>query len=154
MCVYLQSVYCVVVVFKSVVSSSPRGDVKHLNSQLVQRPVRRLQISYQMPNALVATCKWWFKKKNKQKKPQWIRQHPNTLHFNSSIVHSLMLHRLTVEASNRQSPVCVSQWPLSQLHSAKCENKKKKYSTTWESNVSTAPYIPWPAGGTLVRSQI
>lgn len=30
-----------------------------------------------------------------------------------------MLHRLTVAASGRHSPVCISQWPLSQSHSVK-----------------------------------
>lgn len=32
--------------------------------------------------------------------------------------HLLLLQRLTVAASGRHSPVCISQWPLAQSHSA------------------------------------
>lgn len=54
-CMHLQSMSSVVVVFEPVVGSSTSGDVQHSHFQLVQCIIGQPQVPNQMPDALIAT---------------------------------------------------------------------------------------------------
>lgn len=54
-CLYLQSMSRVVVIFEPVIGSSTSGYVQHSDFQLVQCLIRQPQVPNQMPNALITT---------------------------------------------------------------------------------------------------
>lgn len=108
---YLQVLSSVVIVFDSVIHSSPSRNVQHSNPQMVQRFVGQSQVSDNMPNTFITTCK--------ELRGIWSGSKlvMVLLICSWSYFILLILHRLTAAGSGRHSPVCISQWPLSQSHS-------------------------------------